>query len=134
MSKNWNLFVTVMLLEDTPAVLFHSEHSAKITGKNTHWTTGQKPQLIKNGRRLERNTANNVPFVVPGPSTSSSSSSSPSSPKSLPQEAPIPTLHPASSRSESMSEEVRGDSSHGPTETENPNKNDDEEVRGDPFA
>ena len=29
---------------------FHSEHSAKITGKNTHWTTGQKPQLIKNGQ------------------------------------------------------------------------------------
>ena len=41
--------------------------------------------------------------------------------------------HGASSikRSESMSEEVRGDSSHGPAETENQNKNDDnEEVRG----
>ena len=30
-----------------------------------------------------------------------------------------------------MSDEVRGDSSHGPAETENPDKNDDnEEVRG----
>ena len=30
-----------------------------------------------------------------------------------------------------MSDEVRGDSSRGPTETENPNKNDNEEVRGE---
>ena len=31
-----------------------------------------------------------------------------------------------------MSDEVRGDSSRGPVETENPNKNDNEEVRRDP--
>ena len=40
--------------------------------------------------------------------------------------------HPASTKSDSMSEEIQGNSSHGPAGTENPNKNDDnEEVRGD---
>ena len=37
-----------------------------------------------------------------------------------------PTEHPATERSESMSVEVQGNSSHGPAETENPNENDDE--------
>ena len=41
-----------------------------------------------------------------------------------------PTMHPALTRSESMSEEVQGNLSHGAAETENPNKNDNEEVRG----
>ena len=42
-----------------------------------------------------------------------------------------PTEHPALTRSESMSEEVQGNLSHGPAETENPNENDDnEKVRG----
>ena len=42
-----------------------------------------------------------------------------------------PTEHPAATRSESSSEEVQGNLSHGPPETKNPNKNDDdEEVRG----
>ena len=42
------------------------------------------------------------------------------------------TEHPAPTRSESMSEEVRGNSSHGPAKTENQYKKDDnEEVRGD---
>ena len=38
-----------------------------------------------------------------------------------------PTEHPASTRSENMSEEVQGNSSHGPAETENTDKNDDNE-------
>ena len=45
-----DLFVTVMLLEDTPAVLslgkLCEEH-----GYNFHWTSGQKPHLIKNGKK-----------------------------------------------------------------------------------
>ena len=42
-----------------------------------------------------------------------------------------PTEHPASTRSESMSEDVQGILPHVPVEIENPNKNDDiEEVRG----
>ena len=45
----------------------------------------------------------------------SSSSFSPTSPTSSSQEAVTPTQHPASMRSKSMSDEVRGDSSRGPT-------------------
>ena len=91
------------------------------------WTRGQKPHLIKNGKKIHCDTANCVPFVVFGLSKSSSSSSSPTSPASSSQETVTPTEHPASARSESMSEEVRGNSSHGPAENENPNKNDDDE-------
>ena len=119
----------VMLLEDEPAVLSLKDH-----GYNYHWTSGQKPQLIKNGRKIECNTANYVPFVVPGLSTGSSSSATPTSPTSLSQEAAIPTQHPASTRIESTSsiEKVRGDSSRGPAEIEDPNKNDNG-VRRDPL-
>ena len=42
---------------------------------------------------------------------------------------PIPAQHPASARSERMSDGVRGDWSRGPAETENPNKSDNEGVR-----
>ena len=38
------------------------------------------------------------------------------------QETVTPTEHPASTRSESMSEDVQGNLSHGPPETENPQK------------
>ena len=108
--KELDLIVTVMLLEGTLAFLslgkFCEDH-----GYSYHWTSGQKPQLIKNGRRTECNTANHVPFVVPGLSTSSSSSSSPTSPTSSSQEAVTPWEHPAPTRSGSMGEEVGGDSS-----------------------
>ena len=110
--RELDLFVTVMLLEDTPAVLSLGK-LCEDHGYNYHWTSGQKPHLIKTGRKIECNTANHVPFVVPGLSTSSSSSSSPTFPTSVLQEAVTPTEHPASTRSESMSEEVRGNSSHG---------------------
>ena len=96
-----------------------------------NWTSGQKPHLIQHGRKIDRNTANHVPFAVLGLSTSSSRSSSPTPPTSSSQEVVTPTEHFESTRSESMSEEVRGNSSHGPAETEEPNKNDDnKEVRG----
>ena len=129
--KQLDLLVTVKLLEDTPAVLSLGK-LCEDHGYNYHWTSGQRPHLFNNGRKIECNTANYVPFVVPGLSTSSSSSSSPTSPASSSQDAVRLTEHPASTRSESMSEEVRGNSSRGAPETENPNKNDDnEEVRGD---
>ena len=112
-----------------------NEASRRYTG-SSHWEnsakiSGQKPHLIKNGRKIECNTANYVSFVVPGLSTSSSTSSSPASPTSSSQESVTTTEHPASTRSENMSDEVQGNLSHGPAETENPNKNDDnEEVQG----
>ena len=133
--KELDLFVTVMLLEDTPAVLslgiLCEDH-----GYSYHWTICQKPHLIKNGKKIECNTANYVPIVVPGLSTSSSSSATPTSPTSLPQEAATTTQHPASTRSESTSgiERVREDPSRGPAEIKNPNKNEDNErVRRNPL-
>ena len=116
--------MTVMLLEDTLAVLSlgilcedHRYHY--------HWTSGQKPHLIKHGRKIHCNTANYVPFVVLGLSTNSSTSSSLTSPTSTSQESVTPTEYPASTRSENMSEEVQRNSSYGPAKTEKPNKNDD---------
>ena len=79
--KEWDLFVTVMLLEDTLAVLSLGK-LCKDHGKNYHWTSGQKPHHIKNGRKIDCNTANHVAFVVPSLPTSSSTSSSPTSPTS----------------------------------------------------
>ena len=123
-------FVTVMLLEDSPVVLSLGK-LCEDHGYDKHMTSSQKPHLIKNGRKINCNTANCVPIVVPGLSTSSSSSSSPTSPTSSSQESVTTTEHPASTRSESLSEEVQENLSHGPAETENPNKNDDnEEVQG----
>ena len=122
--RELDLFVTAMLLEDTPAVLSLGK-LCEDHGYTYAWTSGQKPHLIKNGRKIDCNTANYVPFVVPGLSTSFSSSSLRTSPTSSSQETVTPTELPASTRSESMSEEVRGNSSHGPAESENTNKNGD---------
>ena len=109
-ARELDLFVTVMLLENTLAALSLGK-LCEDHGYTYHWTSGPKPQLIKNGRRIECHTANYVPFVVPGLSRSSSSASSPTSPTPSSQEAVTPTEHPASTGCESMSEEVRGDSS-----------------------
>ena len=84
--KDWDIFVTVMLLEETPAVLslgkLCEEH-----GYSHHWTSGQKPHVTKNGRKIDCNTANYVPFVVPGFSTSSSTTPTPSSSTSSSQDS-----------------------------------------------
>ena len=67
-------FLTLKLLEDTPAVLslgkLWDEH-----GYSYEWIKGQKPHLVKNGIRIQCNTENFVPIVVPSFSTSPSSSS-----------------------------------------------------------
>ena len=112
--KELDLLLTVMLLEDTPAVLSLGKKLCEDHGYSDHWTSGQKPQLIKNGRRRKCNTANYVPIVVLGLSTGSSSSPTPSSPTSSPQETVTPTEHPASARSESTSSIVRVSPSHEP--------------------
>ena len=104
--KELDLFVTVKLLEDTPAVLSLGK-LCEDDGYFYEWTSGQKRQLIKDGRRTKCSTENFVPIVVPGSSTSSSSSATPTSPTSVLQETVVPTQHPASTRSESTSSEVR---------------------------
>ena len=133
--KELDLFVTVKLLEDTLAVLSLGK-LCEDHGYCCEWTVGQKPQLIKDGRRIQCSTENYVPIVVPGSSTGGSSSATPTSPTSIPHEAVIPTLHPASTRSESTSsiERVRGHPSHESAETKNTNKNgDNETVRRNPL-
>ena len=75
--KGLDIFLTMKVLEDTPAVLslgkLCDEH-----GYSYEWINGEKPHLIENGIRIQCNTENFVPIVVPGLSTSSSSSSHPS--------------------------------------------------------
>ena len=59
--KQFDLFVIVMFLQETPAVLsmvkICEEH-----GYTYHWKSGQNPHLIKNGKRLDCNISNYVPL------------------------------------------------------------------------
>ena len=87
-------------------------------GYTYHWTSGLKPHLTKNGKKVNCNIANYVPFVVPGLSTSSSTSSSPASSTSSSQDTVISTENAATERCEVMSEESRGNPSRGSPETE----------------
>ena len=85
--KQLDFFVKVMLLGETPAVSFlgklREDH-----GYAYYWKRGQKPHLIRNGKRIDCNISNCVPFVFPGLSTRSSSTTpSPSSPSSSPQDS-----------------------------------------------
>ena len=98
--RELDLFVTVMLLENTPA-FFSLGTLCEEFGCSYHWTCGQKPHLIKHGKKIHCDTSNHVPFVVPGLSTSSSTSSS--SPTSSSQEAVTDTEIPAT---RSASEEL----------------------------
>ena len=97
--KELDIFLTVKVLEDTPAVLslgkLCDEH-----GYSYEWTNGQKPHLILNGIRIQWKTENFVPIVVPGLSTSSTSSF-PSSTSMTRSRQEID--HPASSSSSSTS-------------------------------
>ena len=72
--KELDIFLTVKSSKNTPAVLLLGklcdEH-----GYSYEWINGQKTHLIKNGIRIQCNTENFVPIVVPGLSTSSSSGS-----------------------------------------------------------
>ena len=72
--RELDLFVPVMLLENTPVVLSLGKLCEEC-GYCYHWTSGQKPYLIKYGKKINCDTSNRVPFVVPGSSTSSSTSS-----------------------------------------------------------
>ena len=126
--KELDLFVTVKLLEDTPAVLslgkLCDDH-----GYSYEWTSGQKPQLIKNGRRIEKKQHGELRtdrcqklFKLSYTYISNIS------------KVVIPTLHPASTRIESTRSTVRGHPSHEPARTKKTNKNgDNETVRWHPL-
>ena len=59
--KQLDLFVKVMLLEKTSAVLSLVK-LCEAHGYAHHWTSGQKPHLIRNGMRIDCNVSNCVPF------------------------------------------------------------------------
>ena len=130
--KQLDFFVTVMFLQETLAVL-SLEELCEEHGYTYHCKSAQNPLHIKNVKRIDCNIPNNVPFVVPGISTSSSSTtpSSASSPSSS-QESTSENSDsasenrdveaPVSDRNRGINEEFRGDPLHDSTETENPNK------------
>ena len=70
-----DIFLILKVLDNKPDVL----PLGKLCDENGHsyeWIHGQKLHLIKNGIRIQCNTENFVPIVVPGLSSSSSGSSS----------------------------------------------------------
>ena len=111
--KEMGIFLTVKVLEDTPGVSSQGklcdEH-----GYSYDWINGQKPpHLIKNGIRIQCNTENLVPIVVPGLSTSSSSSL-PTSPPMTPLRQEIHHSKSSSSLSTSTSSTEIDHSDHPP--------------------
>ena len=72
--KELDMFLTMKVFENTPAVLSLGKLCDE-NGYSYEWINGQEPHLIKNGIRIQCNTENFVPTVVPGLSTSSSSGS-----------------------------------------------------------
>ena len=97
--KELDIFLTMKVLENTPAVLSLGKLCDE-NGYSYERINGQKPHLIKNGIRIQCNTENFVPIVVPGLSSSSSSSSHSSTPVT-PSRQEID--HPKSSSSSSTS-------------------------------
>ena len=93
--KELDIFLTMKVLHNTPAVLSLGKLCDE-NGYSYEWINGQKPHLIKNGIRIQCNTENFVPIVVPGLSSSSSSSSHPSTSR---QERNHPTSSSGSSTS-----------------------------------
>ena len=100
--KELDLFLTMKVLENTPAVLLLGKLCDE-NGYSYEWIHGQKPHLIKNGIRIPCNTENFVPNVVPGLSSSSSGSSSTSKTPSR-QESHSSSSSSASSSSLTVSE------------------------------
>ena len=97
--REFDIFLTMKLLEDTPAVLSLGK-LCDGHGYSYEWITGQKPHLILNGIRIQCNTENFVPIVVPGLSTRSSSSFPSSTSMTLSRQE---IDHPTSSSSSSTS-------------------------------
>ena len=72
--QDLDLFVTVPLLEETPAVLSLGELCSE-HGFAYEWKNGETPRLTNNGKTLTCIMDYFVPLVVPGLSSSSGSSS-----------------------------------------------------------
>ena len=103
--KELDIFLTMKVLENTPAVLSLGKLCDE-NGYSYEWINGQKPHhLIKNGIRIQYNTENFVPIVVPGLSTNSSSGSDSSTSSTLSrQESHCSTSSSSSSSSPTVSD------------------------------
>ena len=102
--RELDIFLTMKVLENTPAVLSLGKLCDE-NGYSYEWINGQKPHRIKNGIRIQCNTENFFPIVVPGLSASSSSGSDPSSSRTLSrQESHSPPSSSSSSSSPTVSE------------------------------
>ena len=101
--KEFCIFLTMKVLEDTPAVLSLGKLCDE-NGYSYEWINGQKPHLIKNGIRITCNTENFVPIVVPGLSSSSSGCDSSTSKTPSRQESHSWSSSSASSFSPTVSE------------------------------
>ena len=96
--KELDFFLTMKVLENTPAVLSLGKLCDE-NGYSYEWINGQKPHLILNGIRIQCNTENFVPIVVPGLSASSSSGSDPSTSRTLSRQDSHCSTSPSSSSS-----------------------------------
>ena len=136
MSNNWTYSSKLCFLKKFPQ-FFPWGNSVRTMGIRTTGSAVKKPHLVRNGKRIDCNISNYVPFVVPCLSKSSSSTTpSPTSPSSSSQDSVFDvnryTETPVPERSGSTNEELRGDPLHESTETENQNKNtESEEVQRD---
>ena len=97
--KELDIFLTMKVLEDAPVVLSLGKLCDE-NGYSYEWINGQKPHLIKSGIRIQCNTENFVPIVVPGLSRSFSSSLPSSTSMTLSRQE---IDHPTSSSSSSTS-------------------------------
>ena len=112
--KELDIFLTMKVLEDTPAVLTLGKHCDE-HGYSYEWINGHKPHLIKNGIRIQCNTENFVPIVVPGlPASSSSSVPSTTSMTPSTQEIDHPKSSSRSSTSTPMTSSTEIDHSDHP--------------------
>ena len=141
--KELDIFLTMKVLEDTPAVL----SPGKLCDEHGYrWINGQKPHLIKNGIRIKCNTEHFVPIVVPGLSMSSSSSllsSTSMTPsrqeidhsKSSSSSSTSPTMTSSSVSSESVARQERRDPcgiDHHPAAVSSERV--ERQERGDPYS
>ena len=119
-----DLFVSVQLFEDTPAVLslgkLCEEH-----GYTYEWASGQKPHLTKQGKKILFKTEKFIPLVVPGLSSNSGTSSSSTS---LPQDSSSTSSSPATERSD---DQAPGNWRDSPKTKTNFNKRDNNRPSGD---
>ena len=155
--RDLDIFLTMKVLEDSPAGLSLGKLCDE-NGYSNEWINGQKPHLIRNGVRIQCNTENFVPIVVPGLSASSSSSSHSSTSMTLSRQeidhptsssssstSPTTTVssdsetgvredlsgidsHPAPVSSEYVERKERGDPLAKPTKNPKPNENEDHEL------